>query len=76
MVLLDPRGYSWYFFDFVRVLNLMRKINGQYQHLLWLFENVASMPQHYRETISRCQCYKNEVSRPFNVILILLFKTI
>ncbi|XP_046452935.1 DNA (cytosine-5)-methyltransferase 3B-like isoform X2 [Daphnia pulex] len=49
----DPRGYSMHFFDFVRVLNLMRKINGQYQHLLWLFENVASMPQHYRETISR-----------------------
>ncbi|KAK4005979.1 hypothetical protein OUZ56_011110 [Daphnia magna] len=49
----DPRGYSRYFFDFVRVLNLMRKINGQYQHLLWLFENVASMPQHYRDTISR-----------------------
>lgn len=42
----------------------MRKINGQYQHLLWLFENVASMPQHYRDTISRCLSYLDRILIP------------
>jgi len=51
----DPNGHSLYFFDFVRVRDLLlidlSEKNG-YRHLFWLFENVASMPVNYRERIS------------------------
>lgn len=61
----DPKGYSRYFFDFVRVLEQLRKINGPTQHLLWLFENVASMPRHYRDTISRYLLVQKQSSVSF-----------
>ena len=50
---LDPKSQSRFFFDFVRVLEMLRTANGPKQHLFWLFENVASMPKHYRKIMSR-----------------------
>ena len=50
---LDVKSQSRFFFDFVRVLEMLRTANGPNQHLLWLFENVASMPKHYRQIMSR-----------------------
>ena len=51
----DLNGHSLYFFDFVRVRDLLQidlAEKNEYRHVLWFFENVASMPVNYRERIS------------------------
>lgn len=51
----DPNGHSLYFFDFVRVRDLLQidlAEKNEYRHVLWFFENVASMPVNYLERIS------------------------
>ncbi|XP_047740817.1 DNA (cytosine-5)-methyltransferase 3C [Hyalella azteca] len=50
--LFDPSGTGILFFEFVRILKSVARANKKHP-LLWLFENVASMPTEYRNTISK-----------------------
>ncbi|KAF2361780.1 PWWP domain [Trinorchestia longiramus] len=50
--LFDPSGTGILFFEFVRILKSVARVNKQHG-LFWLFENVASMPVEYRNTISK-----------------------
>ncbi|XP_022246328.1 DNA (cytosine-5)-methyltransferase 3B-like isoform X2 [Limulus polyphemus] len=54
--LYDPQGTGKLFFDFFRVLKAVQLANKG-RHVFWLYENVASMPQEYKSTITRfLQC--------------------
>lgn len=54
--LYDPTGTGKLFFDFFRVLKAVQLANKG-RHVFWLYENVASMPQEYKSTITRfLQC--------------------
>ncbi|PBC27185.1 (cytosine-5)-methyltransferase [Apis cerana cerana] len=48
----DPRGTGILFFEYRRVLKLVKKLNNE-RHLFWLYENVASMPSEYRLEINK-----------------------
>ncbi|KAG9435492.1 DNA methyltransferase 3 isoform X1 [Apis mellifera carnica] len=48
----DPRGTGVLFFEYRRILKLVRKLNNE-RHLFWLYENVASMPSEYRLEINK-----------------------
>uniref|UniRef100_T1IZS9 DNA (cytosine-5-)-methyltransferase n=1 Tax=Strigamia maritima TaxID=126957 RepID=T1IZS9_STRMM len=50
--LYDPTGTGKLFFDFFRILKAVQLANMG-RHVFWLYENVASMPQEYKVTISR-----------------------
>lgn len=50
--LYDPTGTGKLFFDFFRILKAVQLANKG-RHVFWLYENVASMPQEYKITISR-----------------------
>lgn len=50
--LYDPTGTGKLFFDFFRILRAAQLANRG-RHVFWLYENVASMPQEYKATISR-----------------------
>ncbi|KAG1670258.1 DNA (cytosine-5)-methyltransferase 3A [Nymphon striatum] len=50
--LYDPSGTGRLFFDFFRVFKAVQLAN-QGRHVFWLYENVASMPHEYRNTINR-----------------------
>jgi len=45
--------YGRLFYEYYRVLMKLRQFNPADRPLFWLFENVASMQQDSRETISR-----------------------
>ncbi|XP_048511546.1 DNA (cytosine-5)-methyltransferase 3A-like [Athalia rosae] len=47
----DPNGTGVLFFDYCRIKELVTKANKD-RHLLWFFENVASMPSKDRLTIN------------------------
>ncbi|ESO93261.1 hypothetical protein LOTGIDRAFT_119453 [Lottia gigantea] len=46
-------GTGILFFDFVRILEIIRKLQDKQRHLFWLFENVASMKLEFKKVISR-----------------------
>ncbi|XP_076640893.1 DNA (cytosine-5)-methyltransferase 3C-like isoform X1 [Halictus rubicundus] len=48
----DPRGTGILFFEYWRLLKLVKKLNSG-RHLFWLYENVASMPSVYRLEINK-----------------------
>ncbi|XP_008204446.1 DNA (cytosine-5)-methyltransferase 3B isoform X1 [Nasonia vitripennis] len=48
----DPEGTGILFYDYVRIMKLVKKHNKK-RHLFWLFENVASMPKKFRNQISK-----------------------
>ncbi|CAK9825723.1 DNA (cytosine-5)-methyltransferase 3B [Anthophora retusa] len=50
--LYDPKGTGILFFEYCRILDLLRKINNG-RHLFWMYENVASMPSEYRLEINK-----------------------
>ncbi|XP_050394662.2 DNA (cytosine-5)-methyltransferase 3A [Patella vulgata] len=54
----DKKGFDFggtgiLFFDFVRILEIIRKQQTKERHLFWLYENVASMKLEYKKVISR-----------------------
>lgn len=51
-VVLDPNGTGILFFEYCRILKLVKKINNR-RRLFWLYENVASMPTEYRLEINK-----------------------
>ncbi|XP_034189236.2 DNA methyltransferase 3 isoform X1 [Osmia lignaria lignaria] len=50
--LYDPKGTGVLFFEYCRILELVKKINND-RHLFWMYENVASMPSEYRLEINK-----------------------
>ncbi|XP_076760900.1 DNA methyltransferase 3 [Xylocopa sonorina] len=50
--LYDPKGTGVLFFEYLRILNLLKRVNNR-RHLFWLYENVASMPTEYRSEINK-----------------------
>ena len=48
----DPKGTGVLFFEYCRILELVKKINND-RHLFWMYENVASMPSEYRLEINK-----------------------
>ncbi|KOX74005.1 DNA (cytosine-5)-methyltransferase 3A [Melipona quadrifasciata] len=48
----DPKGTGVLFFEYSRILDLVKKINNK-RHLFWFYENVASMPTEYRLEINK-----------------------
>ncbi|XP_076394477.1 DNA methyltransferase 3 isoform X4 [Megachile rotundata] len=50
--LYDPNGTGILFFEYRRILELLKKINNG-RHLFWMYENVASMPSEYRLEINK-----------------------
>ncbi|XP_043512966.1 uncharacterized protein LOC122530237 isoform X1 [Frieseomelitta varia] len=48
----DPKGTGVLFFEYSRILDLVKKINNKH-HLFWFYENVASMPTEYRLEINK-----------------------
>ncbi|XP_078049551.1 DNA methyltransferase 3 isoform X2 [Augochlora pura] len=50
--LYDPKGTGVLFFEYCRILKLVKKLNNRH-HLFWLYENVASMPSEYRLAMNK-----------------------
>ncbi|OAD62475.1 DNA (cytosine-5)-methyltransferase 3B [Eufriesea mexicana] len=48
----DPNGTGILFFEYRRILELVKKKNNK-RRLFWLYENVASMPSEYRLEINK-----------------------
>ncbi|XP_076675507.1 DNA methyltransferase 3 isoform X2 [Andrena cerasifolii] len=50
--LYDPRGTGVLFFEYCRIMKLVKRINSG-RRLFWMYENVASMPSEYRLEINK-----------------------
>lgn len=48
----DPSGTGKLFFDFYRIMMTV-KLHNKRRPVYWMYENVASMPQEYRDIITR-----------------------
>ncbi|XP_044014997.1 DNA (cytosine-5)-methyltransferase 3A-like [Aphidius gifuensis] len=48
----DPNGTGVLFFEFCRIKKILETLNID-RHLFWMFENVASMPEEYKQDINK-----------------------